>query len=271
MKKIILGFVLLVIIVFAGGIYYVLNNLDELVKAAIETHGSNATQTAVRVDSVKLNLSDGSGAINGLSIANPKGYTLPHAFSLGEIRLGIDLQSLQQEPYIINEITVLAPQVFVEINKDNKTNLNQLKKNLLAGKSTSTGDTVPDQKTPDQTATSEPRLKILKVVFADGNIKAKVAALDNKEYNLKLPSINLTNLGGSNGATASELSSEILSRLTDHASKQVKEQLIDAKLDEIKAEAKAKIDEKKAELKTKADAEKVKQKQKIKDKLKGLF
>ena len=73
MKKVILGLVLVIILAIVGGVYYVLTNLDALVEAAIEKHGSEATQTAVRVDSVKIDLSNGAGAISGLTIANPTG------------------------------------------------------------------------------------------------------------------------------------------------------------------------------------------------------
>ena len=83
MKKAILGFVLIIIFVIGGGVYYVLNNLDDLVKAAIEKYGSEATQTAVRVDRVKINLVDGAGGISGLTIANSNSFTMPNAFSLG--------------------------------------------------------------------------------------------------------------------------------------------------------------------------------------------
>ena len=261
MKKIILSFVLILIVAIAGGVYYVMSNLDNLIKEAIETYGSEATQTAVRVDSVKLKLTEGSGGITGLTVANPKGYALPHAFSLGTIRLGIDLQSLQQEPYIINEITVIAPEVFVEINKDNKTNLNELKNNLMAGLPAATDDQA--KKEPTKKGGVEPRLIIRKVKFADGIIKAKVAALDNKEYKLKLPAIELNNLGGKNGLTPTELASEILSQLTDSASKAVKEKIIDAKLDELKAKAKAKLEAKKAEARAKIEAEKAQAKAKV--------
>ena len=65
MKKIILSFVLILIVAIAGGVYYVLSNLDNLIKEAIETYGSEATQTAVRVESVKLKLTEGSGGITG--------------------------------------------------------------------------------------------------------------------------------------------------------------------------------------------------------------
>ena len=269
MKKIIPGVVLVIIIAISVGVYYVLSNLDVLVKEAIETHGSEATQTAVRVDKVKINLTDGAGAITGLTIANPKGFAMPYAFSLGEIRTGIDLQSLQQEPYIINEITVLAPQVFVEINEANKTNLNELKKNLISSSPSSTSQ--DKTQAAEKSSTVEPRLIIRRVTFADGNIQARAAALNNKEYQLKLPSLNMTNLGGSKGATPTELTREILNRLTDRASEEVKKKIIDAELDKIKAKARAKVEEEKARLKEKTDAKLEEEKQKAKDKLKNLF
>jgi cell division septum initiation protein DivIVA len=269
MKKVILGLMLIIVIAIAGSVYYLLTNLDALVEAAIEKYGSEATQTSVLVDSVKINLSDGAAGITGLTISNPAGYDLPNAFSLGEIRAAIDLQTLQEEPYIINEITVLAPQVFVEINDDRKTNLNELKNNLTAG---STGK-AQDKKSqaPAEGSAKEPRLIIRRVTFADGTILAKVAALQNKEYELKLPGLDMSNLGGSKGATATELASEILKRLTDHASDIVKKDIIDAELNKLKDKAKQKIDEEKARLQDKADSKLEDEKDKAKDKLKNLF
>ena len=265
MNKIIPGLVLLVAAA-AVGVYYVLTNLDSLVEAAIEKYGSEATHTSVLVDSVKINLVDGVAGIKGLTVANPDGYAQPYAFSLGEIRVGIDLESLQQEPYIINEITVLAPQVFVEINEANKTNLNQLKKNLASGSTAA-----KDEKIQETSSGKEPRLIIRRVTFADGNIQARAEALDNKEFQVKLPGLDMTNLGGSKGATASELASEILNRLTDRAIESVKKDIIDAELNKLKAKAQQKIDEEKAKLEKKADSKVEEEKDKLKDKLKGLF
>jgi len=273
MKKVILGLLLIVVIAIGGSLYYLLTNLDSLVEAAIEKYGSEATQTSVLVDSVKINLSDGAAGITGLTVGNPAGYGFANAFSLGEIRAAIDLPSLQEEPYIINEITVLAPQVFVEINEDKKTNLNELKNNLIAG-STDTAQDAKFQASADGSAV-EPRLIIRKLTFADGTIQAKVADLKNKEYKLKLPSLDMTKLGGSKGATASELASEIIKRLTDRASDIVKKDIIDAELNKLKAEAQQKIDEEKAKIQekvdSKVDAKKDAVKDKAKDKLKSLF
>jgi hypothetical protein len=271
MKKLILGLLLVIIIAIGGGVYYVLTNLDALVEAAIEKHGSEATQTTVQVDSVKIDLANGAGGISGLTIANPEGFSMPHAFSLGEIRTGIDLQSLQEEPYIIDEITVLAPQVFVEINEGNKTNLNELKKNLTAGSTSSAVKQAEKEPAPAAGSTQEPRLIIRRVTFADGSIQARAAVLQDKEYQLKLPGLDMTDLGGSNGATASELASEILQRLTDRASEIVQKDIIDAELDKLKDKAQEKIDAEKARLEAEVDVRKEEEKQKAEDKLKDMF
>lgn len=265
MKKVILGIIVVVILAIGGGIYYAVSNLDALVKAAIEKFGSETTQTAVRVEKVQIRLAEGNGAIYGLTVANPGGFTQKQAFSLGEIGLGIDLESLKEEPYVIDHITVRAPQVFVEINKDKKTNLNELKKNLPTGK---TAKQSTEQSS--QSAAKEPRLIIKRLIFEQGRIMARVTPL-KKDYDLKLPPINMTNLGGSKGATPSELSSEILKRLTDATTAEVKKKGIDAELDKLKAKAQERIDTEKAKLKEETESKIEAEKKKAEEKLKSLF
>lgn len=264
MKKIILGLIVVVILAIGAVIYYGLSNLDAIVKAAIEKYGSETTQTAVRVDKVQIKLAEGDGAIYGLTVGNPKGFSQKQAFSLGEIGLGIDLQSLKEEPFIINHITVRAPQVFVEINQDKKTNLNELKKNLPTGKADKSGTEQSGG------AAQEPRLIIKRLTFEQGRIAAKVIPL-KKDYDLKLPSINMANLGGSKGATPTELSKEILQRLTDAATAEIKKKGIDAELDKLKTRAQEQVEAEKAKLKEQADSKIEAEKQKAAEKLKSLF
>ena len=130
MKKVFLSLLLIIVIAIAGGVYYLLTNLDALVEAAIEKYGSEATQTAVRVDSVKISLKEGSSAINGLSVANPAGFEAKYAFSLGEISNKINIESLGNDVIVIDDITIRAPQVYFEMNQQRQTNLKELKKNL---------------------------------------------------------------------------------------------------------------------------------------------
>jgi len=271
MKKVIITLSLAIVIALGVAVYYVLTNLDDIVRAAIEKYGSQATGTAVRVDKVHLELGSGarqgSGAIHGLTIANPAGFGLPHAFYLGEIKTQIDLRSLQKEPYVIDNILIRAPGVFFEVNQDKKINLQQLQNNLKAN--LKTGGEAKTQK-DSGAKQKEPRLVIKKFVFAAAKVQAKLTPL-NKDYTLNLPDISFTDLGGPNGLTPTEMTSVILQRLIDHARAEIKRKGIDAELDKLKAGVKEKVETEKAKLKDKADSKLEAEKQKAADKLKGLL
>ena len=260
MKKALVGVLLFIIIAIAAVVYYVFTNIDHLVKTAIEKYGSQATQTAVRVDKVNIHLTKGTGSVSGLAVANPPGFAQPNIFSLGEINVGIDIKSLNQQPYVINDITIRQPQVFVDMNNDKKINLNELKKNIQPG--------APKEKAPSQTG-KEPRLIIHHILFTNGTINATIAPLNNKEYTLKLPTLNMDNLGGTNGATPTELSREILSRLIDHAQQEFKSKGVTA-IEEFKSKAQEKIESEKSKLKGQGKQKLEQEKEKLKNKLKGL-
>lgn len=249
MKKVVLGVILVLLITVGFSIYYLLSNLDNLVKSAIETYGSEATQTSVQVASVKIVLQDGSGAIRGLNVGNPQGFSTPQAFSLGEIATQINLKSLSKEVPVIEHVTVRAPEVFYELNAEGRNNLDQLKKNLQSGAKTSAPTAAGKQDG------AEPKLIIRKLVFSDGSIHARVIPLD-KKYELKLPNITMNDLGGKKGATPSQIASQALGILTERA------------LSEI---AKKGIDQYKAQLEGEVNKRLDSEKEKIGDKLKGVL
>lgn len=222
MKKALVGIVILLLIV-AGGVYYFVSNLDYLVKAAIEKYGSQVTQTAVRVDRVKIDLTQGASGIYGLTVANPRGFDARHAFSLGETSVKIDLKSLRDEIIVIETVTVRAPKVDYEMNAAREGSLNKLYDNIAKS--------LPARESgKDDAAAAGPKLIIRKLIFENGAINARLMPLGNKQYSVKLPSLRMTNLGSPKGATGGELAKEILSRVTRAAQKEVQRQLIDQKL-----------------------------------------
>ena len=249
MKKVVLGAILVLLITIGFGVYYLLSNLDSLVKSAIETYGSEATQTSVRVDNVKIILQDGSGAIHGLTVGNPKGFAAPHAFSLGEIATQIDLKSLSGDVPVIEQITIRAPEVFFEINEKGQNNLDKLKSNLQSGAPTSSSSSSA------KSGGSEPKLIIRKLIFSSGNIHARVVPLD-KNYELKLPDIQMNDLGGKTGATPSQIASQGLKVLTDRALAEITKKGIDQYKAQLEGEVNKRL-----------ETEKVK----VGDKLKGVL
>lgn len=262
MKKTLLIILVLIIAVIAGGIYYVLTNLDSLVKQAIETYGSQATHTAVRVQSVNIQLKQASAAISGLTVANPKGFDTPNAFSLGKIATSLNVKAMSKNNIVIDEIRVQAPEVFYEVNADKQGNLNLLKENLAGG-----GKPAATEKTAAKPAGKQPIITIHKFEFAGAALHAKLVPLKNKEFNLNLPSFELVNLKG----TPEQISKQVLNQLIDRARDEIRKKGIDAELEKAKAQVQQKVEAEKAKLKEKADTRVEEEKAKAQDKLKHLL
>ena len=253
MKKVVLGAILVLLITIGFGVYYLLSNLDSLIKSAIETYGSEATRTPVRVENVKIVLQDGSGAIRGLTVGNPQGFGTPHAFALGEITTQIALKSLSEDVPVIEHITIRSPEVFFELNEKGQNNLGSLQKNLQSDAAKSSSSP------PGKSDSAEPKLIIRKLVFADGRIHAKVVPL-NKDYELQLPNIQMNELGGKTGATPSQIASQVVKVLTDRALDEVRKKGIDQYRGQLEGEVNKRL-----------EAEKEKLGGKIGEKLKGVL
>src|SRR5579863_8859921 len=106
MKKIIIrGLIILLILIVvafvAVGVF-----LNDGIKAGIQTLGPRMTKTAITVDSVRLSLLSGAGAINGLVVGNPPGYKAQTAISIGSLRLGIEPASLLADKIVIRGIRI---------------------------------------------------------------------------------------------------------------------------------------------------------------------
>jgi hypothetical protein len=262
MKKILVGTAVAIVVIIGVAVYFLLSNIDILVKSIIETQGSQVTQTKVNVNNVHIELSKGIGTIKGLTVANPKGFKQADAFELNEASVDIDLKSITRQPYVIDTITVRAPKVFVSANKDGQVNLNELKKNLQAQH--------PGEPSQPSTGTEkkEPHLIIRHLLFTGGTIDAYIAPANNKEYKLELPTLKMENLGGSAGATPSELAREIFNRLIDQALEEVKNKGINAEIDKLKSQAQQKLESEKSQLQEKSGEKLKEETNKLQEKLK---
>jgi hypothetical protein len=95
-RKLFLAVVLLLLV--ATRFIFLWTNLNWFVKNAIEHYGSQATKTSVRVASVSIKPTEGKGAIEGLTVTNPKGFTSARALSLGSIMVKIDPRHDHHQP-----------------------------------------------------------------------------------------------------------------------------------------------------------------------------
>jgi len=209
MLKWLLGIGLIVLIAIGIGGYYLYSNLDVIVEQAIEQIGTEAVGVAVRVDRVELDLQAGRVSVFGLSVANPKGFEGMEAFTLAEITVALDLESLRdQDPIVLDELRIESPVVFYELNSARKSNLEILGENASRG-----GDAGA---TDEGAGASESplRLRIRKIRFADGRVYADTRAVGGIAMEAKLATATLSDVGGPNGATGAEIGSILVEDLT---------------------------------------------------------
>ncbi|WP_076420197.1 hypothetical protein [Colwellia sp. UCD-KL20] len=231
------SFVIIILLVCGGALWFLANgSLDDFIKQQIETQGSKITNQTVLVRNVEMKLIKGSGAINGFSLSNPEKYKYPHAFSFETILLDINIKSLTEDPIVIDEIRINNPQAFVELAQSGSANLSDIlddiEKNLPKSEA--------EAQQPESSSQKEPNIRVSKLILAGTNLSLDLSALGNKEHQITLPDINLTNIGGDKGLPASLLGAEIAKQALSSIWKQAKAEQKEKLKDKIKNKLKEK-------------------------------
>jgi len=243
--KIVLIIVGVILLAVAGGVFYLLQNLDSIVKAGIEKYGSEAAGTAVRVKTVQIGLREGRGSLLGLTIANPPHYKQTSIFSLGEISLDLDTDSLTSEVPVIEEIRIGTTGFRYEVDAKGQANLKVLQANL---KKAAGGGKPADKPAAAAKEDAPIRLKIKRLTIAGGEGVLDLSAVGGNEMKASLPGITLTDLGGKNGLTPQQLADAVLSALTKNLEKSAArmgvEKLLNEKLGAETGKLQQKVDEK---------------------------
>ncbi len=123
--------IVLVVLGFVALIAFGLSQADAIVKAAIERGGTYATQTTTTVDDVHLGLTDGTFEMNGLTIANPVGFSSDHFFKLAGTNVKLDTASITSNTISVPSVSFDGIDVILDKGKDPSnynTILNSLKR-----------------------------------------------------------------------------------------------------------------------------------------------
>ncbi len=216
MRKILIG-VAVLIVVIAGAVYFLWSNLDSLVKTAIEEVGTKVAGVTVKVDTVHISLTKGTGTISGLTVANPPGFKAPAAISLGSVSVAIDTGSVTGNPVVIKTVTVAAPAVTYELGQ-NGSNIAVIQHNVQSfaakkgnggGKTTTAGGSA--------NAGSGKKLVIDRLVMTGGKVTL-ATPVPGAKASVDLPPIRLSNIGrAGGGATPAVVAETILQALSTSA------------------------------------------------------
>lgn len=258
MKKILIA--LLILVLAAGiGLYIFSGKLDGLIKEAIETEGTAALGSQVKVSSVTTDFKQGRAEISGLSISNPAGYQSVNAIELSNFAAEVDYGDRTVKEIIINKPIINAEQ------KGTKNNFQDLLEKMPASSEEVTET--------EETSDPGPVITIKKIALTQATVNlltselavaGKSVELGNRSF--VMDDYVVTNITG----TAEEISDYITRTLIDHVSSQVKTYMTA----ELKTLAKAKAIEKAKEKAKEALEEKIGDKistEILGDKIKGKF
>lgn len=246
MKKVLIGLVIIVVLI-GGGIYYLIGNLDNIVKSAIETAGTEALGTEVKVGSVELDLLAGTASIFDFSIANPEGFSNQRLMSFAELSISLDLNNISGDAIGIRSIVAREPYMLYEMQGDT-SNLDAMSANL----GSDTGNTSSSDSSSSSNAGPNLTIDSILIESIQGTLESDLL---QAPLMLNLGDITLQDLSGSPEEIASQVAKPIITQLSTTAANAVLTAMAGMNLEDIEAAAEERLDEEVEVLKDKARAE----------------
>lgn len=218
MKKILVGLAAIIVLV-VGGLVYVYVNLDDIVKTTIEKAGTRVTLADVTVDSVAIETTQNTAAINGLVVGNPDGFNTDYAFSLGNISVRLDGSTLTSDTIRIIEVIVEAPSVTYELG-NGSSNIATIQRNVESFVQRVSGPSAQGEAASDEGSST--KIIIDDVYVRNGDVGVSAGFLQGKKLSASLPEIHLEDVGkDEGGASPAEVAGEILTAINQSVFKAV--------------------------------------------------
>jgi uncharacterized protein involved in outer membrane biogenesis len=230
MKKTLLALIGAALVIVAVAVWLLASNLDGIVKRVIEDVGSETVGTSVSLSSVEISLKDAKATLNGLKIANPKGFDEPNAFELGGIAVTIDPKTVTGNEVVMPSIIIdQAALTFVQSGGSN--NLETLLNNMDSGSDASAGD--------DSQAEATDMLIVIEELQLNGASMTLISDQLSKSLSLTLPDVTVRDIGKRGaGVTPEEAAELIIEPIIKQAEVAAKNRI----KDELKSRAKEKAE-----------------------------
>ncbi|MBU3002388.1 hypothetical protein [Paraglaciecola arctica] len=246
-----LGIFTLVILLIVGAVWYFLNGAGDFIRAQIEQQGSQYLGTEVSVGKVDLALTEGKMTLSALAIDNPKDFSNQNAFSVDSITL--DLGESIKEPYVVQNISINAPQVLYEVDSEGQGNLVVIKNNLVANLPKTNNPTTESQGVNpllivENVTVSNVQLKLNFEAFSTGDLDIKT-----KAYEVTLPTFNAGAIGQPNGMPADQVGAAVVNAMLDNVIAAAKAQAKKRLAEEAKKKVNEELDKQKDKLLEKAN------------------
>ncbi len=217
-KYTLLALLALVVVTVVAAWFY----LEPLVKNTVHKFGTQIVGTEVNLAGFKLRPLAGEVEIQGLTIANPQGYSAPNLLSLGSVFVKLDPKSLLTDTIVVEDINVSKPEITYEMPDFTTSNVMQIQENLA--KNTASAETKPveEEKIAEEEVveTSAAKKVIIRKVLVEGGAMSAITPLqkDATALTLHMPALELTGIGeGGAGMSAGETVATIFNKILFNA------------------------------------------------------
>jgi hypothetical protein len=188
MKKFLVRLVLavVVIVVVAGVVGYLW--LDTIAKEAVQRGGTYAMGVDTTVDKVSLRPFAGQLQMQGLNVANPKGFNGAHLMQTGTFELELVPGSLMDKTIVLKKFELNGLDMYIDQQMP-RSNISVIMDNLKK---------LGDEKPKDQKPSEGKNYRVDLITIR--NVVAHVKVLVGPELTIKIPEIQLKNVTGDNAA-----------------------------------------------------------------------
>jgi hypothetical protein len=209
-----------VCILIIGAVIFVYSQFNTLIVDAVETFGPKFTGTPVGLDSARISVLSGEGAIKGLYVGNPEGFSKANALEVGEVHVAINAATVLTDTVEISRIEIRSPHVLYEAGAKG-TNLQAIANHLRRFEQKEQGGASQD----NAPAEAGKKVVINQLVITDAQAAMAVSGLGGAT--VTLPEIRMSNIGrDSGGMSFAEVSDMILNALLRATSKAASSQAV---------------------------------------------
>ncbi|MDT7042624.1 hypothetical protein [Candidatus Nitronereus thalassa] len=178
-------------------------SLNALVKTGVETMGPKVLGVPITLEDVDISLLSGGkdmrASLERLIIKNPAGYETDYAFSLPNIRVQVDRNSVLTDTIIIEEILIAGPAITFEGSLLG-SNLGDIQDNVKHNTASASDDET--EKKGEQHEDREKTVHIKKVTMKDAKINLSLFGGEAEMIELTLPDFELRDIGNKPGGTS---------------------------------------------------------------------
>lgn len=160
--QLVVGALLVLLAVLAGGAYWIYASLDHRVARAIRQWGPEVAGVEIRLEGATIKPTDGRGALAGFAVANPPGFSAAPALRADNVTLELDVTTLGRGVVVVRSLTLEAPEIRFE-PRATGSNLDAIRRNI---------EQHVRQYVPEKSALPGKRLLIENLIVRNGRILA---------------------------------------------------------------------------------------------------